>query len=970
MKSFRVFFSVLIIVFSLFANFFTTQKTYALTTETYTHQKAQANVLPLFQTFIDAVTSGKTNASTLTSDEGKKRYAAYLAVSDKLIASINKSKNAYTSNYNSSLSPVDAQIAAVPKAQQSILADKPSLINDMRKAGLEPVYNVFYSKLDDAIKEAQAIKESGDSGNLTVDPTAITNAQKNIDTIVANQDKGKCTLWSWTITGCINEAVTWLIKNTFLQIAGFLVWLTANMFNYSVQIGILQFSQWAPDTLYPIWIVVRQVISLVIVFVGLYLGFMYIIGREDKFEKYIPWVIIFALFVNFSYPLVRTAIDISNIISLKIYVSAVGNEALTGAVTSKNTAGALIMDKLGLGGLIASATSVEQAEKSGAGMLGNINSVPGALLAVAFALYAAYIFFMATLIVIARTAALIFIIISSPLLLVDSVIPVLGQKAQDLRKIFFEQLAIAPVFMIMLALTLRFLEVFSVSAKNSLTTLSGGGVGAIATFFNILMMLIMLHIMIKVTKHVGGTVGEYVTNTVGQVGGFGLGVATSGAGFIARGSIGRLAAKARDSNWVERNQDKVGGRLAYSLSNSLAKSSFDLRNSKVVAKGAGMAGLSGGLLGVGMGAGSKSNFDEMEKAKTERIKARESRIKTRFERDVLKKDAKGNVEVDERGLPIILHKKGDTDPEGLAAKERYATNRGGALFLTKKQREELDTKATEELTALSVEGYKKLKSKEEKGKYIEQLSAKLLEIGKTDKNFESAEAQTLIRTLNTLKKEQDDFDKEVQNHKKKLDEITDENEKRKYLHRLSEDMYTAITGEKKDAPKDDQQATKEIAPGGTPQAEAFTVDTTKFNTNELDNAGLVPKTTSGASNRGGEGEENQSEGTAPIPPKNNPGSTQAAQVSVEEPFSVSKESLVNNNFAAIRKAKQAANLAKHGLGQPVPEPKPSGAVVVRPTSSQNNQMSGDQAGRVAAAIGGASVQKDRNSIPNDEEVTV
>lgn len=966
MKSFRVFFSVLIIVFSLFANLFTAQKTYALTTETYTHQQAQANVLPLFQTFIDAVTSGKTTTSTLTSDEGKRRYAAYLAVSDKLIASINKSKNAYTSNYNSSLSPVDAQIGAVPKAQQAILADKPSLINDMRKAGLEPVYNVFYSKLDDAIKEAQAIKESGDSGNLTVDPTAITNAQKNIDTIVTNQDKGKCTLWSWTITGCINEAVTWLIKNTFLQIAGFLVWLTANMFNYSVQIGILQFSQWAPDTLYPVWIVVRQVISLVIVFVGLYLGFMYIIGREDKFEKYIPWVIIFALFVNFSYPLVRTAIDISNIISLKIYVSAVGNEALTGAVTSKNTAGALIMDRLGLGGLIASATSVEQAEKGGTGMLGNINSIPGALLAVAFALYAAYIFFMATLIMIGRTAALIFIIIASPLLLVDSVIPVLGQKAQDLRKIFFEQLAVAPVFMIMLALTLKFLEVFSVSAKGSLSTLSGGGVGAIATFFNILMMLIMLHIMIKVTKHVGGTVGEYATKTLGQVGGFGLGVATGGAGLIARSSVGRLAAKARDSTWVERNQDKVGGRLAYSLSNSLAKSSFDLRNSKVVAKGAGMAGLSSGFLGVGMGAGSKSNFDEMEKSKTERIKAREARIKTRFERDILKKDTKGNVELDERGLPVVLHKKGDIDADGVKAKERFIANEGGALFLTKKQEEELNAKATEELTAFSLEGYKKLKGKDDKKKFIEEMSARLLEIGKTDKEFESAEAQTIIRTLNTLKKEQEDFNKEVASHKKKLDEMTDEDEKRKYLNRLSEDMYTEITGEKKDDSKDDQQITKEVTPGGTVLKPKGEIDTS-----ELDNAGLVPKiATSGTPNKGGEGEENQTEGRAPISPKNNPGSTQAAQVSIEEPFNVSKESLVKNNFAAIRKAKQAANLAKHGIGQPVPEPRPSGAVVVRPTNSQNNQMSGDQAGRVAAAIGGASVQKDRNSIPNDEEVTV
>ena len=69
------------------------------------------------------------------------------------------------------------------------------------------------------------------------------------------------------------------------------------------------------------------------------------------------------------------------------------------------------------------------------------------------------------------------------------------------------------------------------------------------------------------------------------------------------------------------------------------------------------------------------------------------------------------------------------------------------------------------------------------------------------------------KKLSKAAKEAQDFDKEVKNHKKKLDEITDENEKRKYLNRLSEDMYTEITGEKKNPSEEGQQVTKEITPG-------------------------------------------------------------------------------------------------------------------------------------------------------------
>ncbi|MCF7843983.1 hypothetical protein K9M47_03755 [Candidatus Gracilibacteria bacterium] len=527
-------------------------------------------------------------------------------------------------------------------------------------------------------------------GELRNDGVCISSAENSTTNAAQTAKQGAysdpsndgCSLDSWSVLGCLNFGFTWLIKTFLLNIAGILVWVSANMLNYAVQVGILDFSKWAPDELYPIWIVIRQIVSLFVVFAGLWLGLMYIIGKDEKFEKYIPWVVIFALFVNFSYPIARTAVDISNVISLNIYASAVGNDALTG--TGNNTAGALIMTRLGLDGLALSATKEDAGAKQG--MVTSINTTGGALLAVVFILYAAYIFFMVTALLVMRTAALVFLIIASPILFIDSVIPRLGDEAVKLRKIFFEQLAVGPVFMIMLALTLKFLGVFSVAAK-------AGGAGVnptIVEFFNITMMLVMLHIMLKVTKATAGSIGEMATNAMGKVGGFAtgaaLGVATGGAGFLARGTMGRAAGALRDSKWMQSKQGGLVGRHMYNMTDSVAKSSFDARNSSYVRTGASKLGLSGG-----MGAGEKLGYEEIAEQRAKNLTSHLGRVGT-HQKTTYKKGADGNYITDNGNL-VVDKRKGtkDDSEEAQAIRREYMNNAGGALFATKQQK--LDTRA-------------------------------------------------------------------------------------------------------------------------------------------------------------------------------------------------------------------------------------------------------------------------------------
>ena len=311
-----------------------------------------------------------------------------------------------------------------PAAKQALN----SIANNLRNLPTQQLWNFSNTALNTA----------GPRGGTAVANERLTSAvartNSNIESGTSLSSPSSCNLFSGNLVSCIDSLIAWIIKHTLLEIAGFLVWVSASMLNLSIQYGILDFARWAPDTLYPIWYIVRQIVSLFIVFAGLYLGAMYILGRDDKFQRYIPWVIIFALFVNFSYPLTRALIDVSNVISLNIYASTMGTSALTGSIsdlTSKTsqTPGTIIREKLGLQSLIFSTVN-----KEGASMAGSIDSTPGALMAVAFTLYAAFIFFMVTSLMLLRTAILVFLTIASPILFIDSVIPQLGEEAVKLRK--------------------------------------------------------------------------------------------------------------------------------------------------------------------------------------------------------------------------------------------------------------------------------------------------------------------------------------------------------------------------------------------------------------------------------------------------------------------------------------------------------------------------------------------------------
>ena len=847
MKRLGVLACIVLLSIGVFGDFSLPQKTYAQETtpiavsyDYFQGMMAAANTA--------ANTAYDTSLSTYQAQLTAEQFTAIKKIYDTYKSVSNSNYQAYLAAFNAEKTkgstPYDAQIKGIQAWLNSM--DTGSNLVATRaytSSKFKSAYNNYVKKTQTilrATKEIQANPSLAGSQQIAAqtDPTTIINAAVGNTTIPvkrADDKPNECSLVGGNLVGCINTLISWIIQNTLLQIAGWLAWLAANMFNYAIQIGVLNFSQWAPDTLYPIWLIVRQAVSLVVVFAGLYLGFMYIIGRDEKFKKYIPWVVMFALFVNFSYPLARTAVDISNIVSLNIYSATVGNKALTASISSTDTAGSIIMNKLGLQGLVMGVVASNntsgaiQAERS----IGTLNSIPAALAAVCFVLYTAYILFMLTGIIIMRTVALVMLIVVSPILLVDAVLPLLGEWAQKIRKIFFEQLIVGPVFMIMFALALKFIDVFSIAsntAGNSITTL--GADSSVKTFFNLIMMLIVLHFTYKITKNTAGAIGNFASDAMGKVGGLGLGLAAGGLAMAGRAGATKFIEGAEKRGWVSQDPNSASRRIT----NTLKNSTFDIRNSKTIAQGAGAIGFGSGLLGVGMGSGSSKTYQINKDKQTKRQSTflagvgseASNNYKTTHEEDTY---YKADV-VAEDGK--VLHKKGDIENRkgevnktAVASRADYVKKQlDSATFLTKEQKlknleVEVDTQTNNTLS-----DYKKL-SRGEKASGKAKLTQELERLKASDPTFETPKTKALIRAVHDINQEEvamkKALDIEIEEAFAKY-KRTSTNNQAKYLESLSSDVRKAVDEKLPKALEVAPSASKKVLTG-TPDLSGLSLET-------------------------------------------------------------------------------------------------------------------------------------------------
>lgn len=258
---------------------------------------------------------------------------------------------------------------------------------------------------------------------------------------------GNCVLLIFSWTG---QILVWLF--------GRIVWVANELFDYSINLSVRDFGQYADmDGVAKAWRTARNLVNVSFIFVLLYVAIGTILRLDSvNGKKLLSKIIIAALLVNFSAFFTRIMIDASNVVANQFYTAAAGGEVTTFKapdITSKLTGAnsdAFLTMKSGFGN--------RPGEDNGWwNQFGSLlSSYFGQIVLM---LVSSTVLFAGAFMFLARTIVLIFIIVLSPLAFLGFAIGgELGKIAGDWRKKLVNQLIFAPVYMLLIYLTIQVLS--------------------------------------------------------------------------------------------------------------------------------------------------------------------------------------------------------------------------------------------------------------------------------------------------------------------------------------------------------------------------------------------------------------------------------------------------------------------------------------------------------------------------------
>lgn len=274
------------------------------------------------------------------------------------------------------------------------------------------------------------------------------------------------------VTGVSKDTIYSAIANFFNLILQFTAWLVAisgTFLNLSLNITTHVKDLYdSAQGLNAVWLTVRDLSSMLIIFALLYYSILTIVGQGGrKVNEFIAMIFIAGIFINFSLFFARVGVDASNLVSLHIYNAIAPNSADNLTVSKAFDSGGIanvFMNSLRLPALYNSKVL------SAGDILGGI--VSATLGGIILMLTTAFSFLAAAIAFTARTGILLFCMALSPLYFAGLVFPKIKTKVSDkIMDVFTGQLLFMPVYLFLIYVALRlisdpkFQEVFSPSVS-------------------------------------------------------------------------------------------------------------------------------------------------------------------------------------------------------------------------------------------------------------------------------------------------------------------------------------------------------------------------------------------------------------------------------------------------------------------------------------------------------------------------
>lgn len=401
------------------------------------------------------------------------------------------------------------------------------------------------------------------------------------------------------------------------------------------------------------WSSIRDLINLSFIFILLFVAIRTILGLESP-GKMIKNIVLAALFINFSMFFTRVLIDVSNtatiffLSNLATPVTDSDSIIIKGLQGLDPRAAGLVNSyvlPLRLQTIYSPAKPTEtqlgtvidkSPSNSSIFFIGTLGSLMLGLVA--------FVFFVISIMFIIRYAALVIILIFSPLGFISGDLPMIGQYHDQWWKTLRSQLLFPPIFMILTWVVLRVinhLPDFSNGSYRDALASAGqlpdtDSIGMIMNFLIIITLIIMsIVVTLQTAQEAGGALSGLYKKTTKWAGGMMFG----GAGFLGRKTLGAAGYAVAQSNFLKDRAGAGGltGRLAMAglrTADYSQKSSFDVRGSGFGKGFAEQTGLDAGKAsGIG---GKKKQVEEEEKTRKEREKlleySKEEKDRAKLER--------------------------------------------------------------------------------------------------------------------------------------------------------------------------------------------------------------------------------------------------------------------------------------------------------------------------------------------------
>ena len=365
----------------------------------------------------------------------------------------------------------------------------------------------------------------------------------------------------WDTTGC--SGIAYIINVLLEFIRWFSEWLlelSLKFFDWITKISIYEFKNLVENTgIKEIWSSVIVVLLISLVFpLMLYLVFKSLFDNSlDPIQKILPSLLVFSVFTYFSFTIVATLIDLSNVTSIYLY-KALGS----GGDTSGGVKNSIINN-------LNSPTDKNRGEWF---------SIPQNIANIAVYVGAFIVFLKASVYIFSRALTFLIVLLFSPILLIpEGILKKIDEWKGTIQKNFMDGLFSAPLFFLIM-----FVAIQIASKINGLKDIIGSPESAegkdfswVGSVIGSLFVLALFFFALKMIEQMSGIVGNFVMKNIQKYGGKAWNGVKKGAGALTGNALLRLKNHINNpdkkNTWITKSFGKQGTKWNALLTRSLNK---------------------------------------------------------------------------------------------------------------------------------------------------------------------------------------------------------------------------------------------------------------------------------------------------------------------------------------------------------------------------------------------------------------